>query len=413
MRPRIEVLLSLALLIILGVVAGSIGARGNRLPSFDPRRSSLLTGPNGAKVFAQALARLDVKVERYRQRTAMLPRLKPDARRPVLALLDPSHTLDGVQAGHLVDFFDTRGDLLLSGDSASPVMRCFGFDVDFRGHDSTPVFRVVNGVAEVEPVSWTSDEILAQVLDTIVIDSSDLTAGVAAECAVRQPAVVDTLMVTAGGRVAAVRLSYDSVPGRVTLVADGRLFSNARMRDTDAGLATLPLVGGRYRRVIFDEYEHGFGPSGSLLDATLEWSRNSPYGWVFWQLAIVGLVALLASAIRLGAPRSVIERRRRSPMEHVRALATALAAAKGSRVAVDLMIRGLRRRLSSGGQPTRGEVGPWLESLAANVRSTRSREAVSTLVNLTRRAPDSDSVLRAANAVEDVWQDLKPPSPTR
>jgi hypothetical protein len=235
---------------------------------------------------------------------------------------------------------------------------------------------------------------------------------VASECTVPEASRVDTLLLTEGGRPAALRLSFDEL-GSVTLVADGMLFSNARLRETEAGLAVLPMIGGRYDRVLFDEYEHGFGPGGSLLSATLDWSVRTPFGWAFWQLAIVGLLALLAGAIRFGPALHVIERRRRSPLEHVRALATALSAARGARVAVELMIRGLRRRLSAPGTPVRGDLKPWLAELAGNVRTARSRQAVNTLITLTRRAPEADSVLRAAEAVEEVWQDLKPPSPTR
>jgi hypothetical protein len=413
MRPRVRIALSLVLLILLGVIAGAVGARHNRTPSFDPRRSTVLTGPNGARAYAESLRRLGVTVSRFRERTARLDDLAGGPERPVLALLDPRYGLDGTQAGHLLQYLGDQGDLLLSGPGTRLVTRCFGYDVDFRSVDSTPVFRHRGGRPESAAISWTGNTVLAQVLDTVVVDSSDATAGLLAECAVLEPSRVDTLLSTEGGRPAAVRLTFDSLSRQVTLVADGMLFSNARMKDSDAGLVTLALVAGRYPRVIFDEYEHGFGPSGSLLDTTIRWSLDSPYGWAFWQLAVVGVVALLAGAIRFGAARKVIQRRRRSALEHVRALATALSAAKGSHVAVDLLVRGLRRRLTAGGPPSRGDLQPWLAALAANVRTDRSRQAVTSLVNLTRRAPVNDSVLRAADAVEDVWQDLKPPLPNR
>jgi hypothetical protein len=412
MRPRVRILLAVALLVILGFIAGSLGSRENRQPSFDPRRSTQLTGPYGAKAYAEALTRLGVRVESYRERTAMLGNLRSRDDRVVLAVLDPGMLLDGAQALDLVDFSDVQGDLLLAGWTTSLVMHCFGYDVDYRSEDSTPVFRMERGVASLSPVSWVEDAVLARLADSVAADSSDTKAGVRSECVVPDPSRTDTILVTSGGRPVALRLSFQD-QGTVTLVADGMLFSNGKLRETAAGLAVLPLVAGRYDRVIFDEYEHGFGPSGGLLSATIDWSLRSPYGWVFWQLAVVGLIALLAGAIRFGAARQVIERRRRSPLEHVRALATALAAAKGSHVAVDLMIRGLRRRLTAGGAPTRGDLQPWLAELAANVRTTRSKEAVTTLVNLTRGAPLPNSVLRAADAVEEVWQDLKPPLPSR
>jgi hypothetical protein len=402
----------MVLLVALGFLAGDIGSRQNRRPSSDPRRSTQLTGPYGARAYAEALERLGVDVDRYRGRLAQLDEFEAGEANTVFVLLDPPRHLDGAQAEDLLAFFEEQGDLLLAGETTAQVMRCFGYDVDNRGGDSTPVYRVDPGGIALSPASWTGDRILARIVDTVVTDSSDLTAGVMSECVVKQPISTDTILVTGGGRPVALRLEVEG-GGSVILVADGILFSNTRLRESDAGLVALPLIAGAYQRAVFDEYEHGFGPSGSLLSATIQWSLDSPLGWVFWQLALVGLIALLAGAIRFGGARRVIERRRRSSLEHVQALAVALSAARGSRVAIELMIRGLRRRLSAAGPPVRGDVQPWLASMAANVRAPRSREAITTLVNLTRRAPDADSVLRAAEAVEDVWQDLKPPLPSR
>ena len=70
-------------------------------------------------------------------------------------------------------------------------------------------------------------------------------------------------------------------------------------------------------------------------------------------------------------------------MEHVRALATALAAARGHDVAVRLMIQGLRRRLSRGARAT-PDLEAWLESLGPSVRTARGREALESLGAMTR-----------------------------
>jgi hypothetical protein len=144
-----------------------------------------------------------------------------------------------------------------------------------------------------------------------------------------------------------------------------------------------------------------------LLAATVSWSLRSPWGWAAWQLTVVGLIALLASGIRFGPTWSVISRRRRSPLEHVRALATALAAAHGHGVAIETLIGGLRRRLSSGAAP-RGDAHGWLETLVASLRSSKARAAARTLLDLTARPEDASSVLVAAHAVEDVWEELRP-----
>jgi hypothetical protein len=221
------------------------------------------------------------------------------------------------------------------------------------------------------------------------------------------PAGVDTLMQTVGDQPVVLRLRYPG--GRaVTLVADDRLFRNRALRRTAAGTFVLGLVAPRYRRMLVDEYHHGYQASGSLAGAALAWSTRSPWGWIVWQLAAVGVLALIASGVRFGPVRSAIERRRRSPMEHVRALATALAAARGHDVAVRLMVQGLRRRLSRGGRPPPANLDAWLEGLRPTVRSPRGLEALDSLAGMIRRPPDAESVLVAANAVETLWEELKP-----
>ena len=159
--------------------------------------------------------------------------------------------------------------------------------------------------------------------------------------------------------------------------------------------------------MVFEEYHHKFGAAGSLAGAVIAWSRNSPWGWLVWQAAVVGLVALLFGAIRFGLARPAIGRTRRSPLEHVRALATALAAAKGHDVAIGAIVRGLQRRLLPPALRTRGDWRQWLAQMGRSTRSERGRVALATLETLTRPGQPSIAVLRAANAVEDLWEDQR------
>jgi hypothetical protein len=223
---------------------------------------------------------------------------------------------------------------------------------------------------------------------------------------------VDTLLRTVNDRPVVLRLHYPS-DRVVTLVGDDRLFRNRTLRNTYAGPLVLGLVTPRYRHMVVDEFHHGYQASGSLAGAALQWSTRSPWGWIVWQLAAVGVLALVASGVRFGPVRSAIERRRRSPMEHVRALATALAAARGHDVAVRLMIQGLRRRLSRTGRSRAGRAAPadvesWLDGLSSSIRTERGREALGALTAVARTPADADGVLVAANAVETLWEELKP-----
>jgi hypothetical protein len=237
------------------------------------------------------------------------------------------------------------------------------------------------------------------------VDSSEASGGRPVACVAPIARTVDTLL-RAAGRPVALRLAMEH--GRnVTLVSDDRLFSNRIVRESAAGPLVLGLVVPGYRHVVVDEYHHGFDASGSLAGATLEWTLHSPWGWAIWQLIAVGVIALLAAGVRFGPAQPAIERRRRSPLEHVRALATALAAARGHDVAVRLIVQGLGRRLSAG-RAARGEPAEWLASLGPSVRSPRGIEALERLIAVTGRPAAADQVLVAANDVETLWEELKP-----
>jgi len=403
MRPRTEAAIGLGAVVLLVALAAGLGRRENRPEQQDPRASSYIPGPRGTRALADALARLGVRVERFRRRPRQLQVDRDSVGRTILAIIDP---VIGISAAEVQDVlawqaWPAGGDLLLAGPVTAPLMRCFGFSPDVRFGDSIPV--LASGV-------WPKlGVVLASSRDTAVSDSSRASDVAITTCAVPPIIRIDTLLRTATGRVAVLRLVRGDMDRQVLLVADAELLRNRSLRDTQAGPFALDLLAGMYARVIFDEGHQGFASGGSLADATLAWSLRSPWGWAAWQLVLAGVLLLLAGAIRFGPARPVIQRRRRSPLEHVRALATALAAARGHDVAIGAVVQGLRRRLLPVGQRGRTENWrTWVDRLANNVRSARARDAARTLQSLTSPGQPPDGVLRAANAVEDVWEELRP-----
>jgi hypothetical protein len=171
---------------------------------------------------------------------------------------------------------------------------------------------------------------------------------------------------------------------------------------------TYDCYGAATRSIVVDEYHLGFTTGSTLPGATWHWLWSAPAGWAVLQLCIVGLIWLATVAVRFGPAREVVERRRRSPLEHVEALAAGLEGAGGADTAVALIVSGLQRRLSRAGQASRGEPRQWLAALELALPEVRGRRAVRRLRDALSKPGGDERVVAAAQAVEDVWEELRP-----
>jgi hypothetical protein len=400
MRPGTELAIGAGVVVVLGVAAAALGGRQARVGDSDQRRSTYLVGPSGASGYAEALVRLGVRVERYRRPIGSFD-TAASQKGSVVSFLGSTAPLTPGEGAAIARL---PTDLLLAGPTTSAAIRCLGYDVVRWKGDQDAVRRPAGSDSLPMPtVGW----VLRRRSTPMVVDSSDFSDGRAVWCTAPIAVQVDTLL-TAGGRPVALRFGTPS--GRIiTLVSDDRLFSNRLMRESGTGPFVLGLVVARYPRFVVDEYHHGFDASGSLAGAVFDWSLRSPWGWAVWQLVVVGVIALLAAGVRFGPARRIVERRRRSPLEHVRALATALAAARGHDVAVRLIVQGLRRRLGHAAKSEKGGMpAAWLESIAPSVQTTRGQAALTRLVTISSRPAAADEVLEAADDVETLWEELKP-----
>jgi hypothetical protein len=401
MPPRRELLLLLGVVLVLLLAIARLGTERNREPSADPRRSTYLTAPAGAHGFAAALQQLGVQVVQLRQR---LPRVPPDALtdgsapgRTVVAAIGPTAPLDAGDAAALVTLSAAGLDLLLAGGRAEAAMRCFGYRV-------RPMLRAEPAVATQKPYRLDARGVLRPARRRSIA----ATAADSARCAEPEVERVDTLLrLRSGGDPVVVRLTLRSGTA-ATLVADDEIFSNRVLRSEPGAPFVLRLVSDRYRRLFVDEYDHGFGPSGRLDQAVVAWIRRTPWGWAGVQLAAVGLLVLFTAGARFGPVERRLERRRRSPLEHVRALATALAAARGHDLAVRLLVRGLQRRLGrgTGARGTEPDPAVWLAAAAPRLRTHEGRAAATTLLRMMREPVTGAGVLVAAQLVETIWSDL-------
>lgn len=401
-RPELWLGLLLAVAVTIVVVAGGAGLVQEWQ---DQRRSIRLSGPAGAKGLAQVLDRLGVPVER-RERPLFDLAMDTGSGSPpeLLAFLDifvpTARELEVVRR-----YVAQGGRVFVAGYTG--IERCFAWRSAPVGDSEVELDTVA---VDVRDAGWTvspAERVLVRMpLESLTV--GDRSARRGPPCPPLFAVAAETLLATTDGRPVALALQFRG-GGRATLLADSRYITNRQLKRSDAALLVIPwLLADRPRRIVVDEYHQGFTSGASLPGAAWRWLWSTPAGWAMLQLCAVGLVWLATVAVRFGPAREVVERRRRSPLEHVEALAAGLEGAGGVETAVGLTVSGLQRRLSRTGQVPRGNLQQWLAALELALPGARGRGAARRLKDTLTKPGGDERVLAAAQAVEDVWEELRP-----
>lgn len=417
MSNRTEVILAvlLALALVVAVIAGQ--RQRKEVARWEPV-STYTTGPTGGRGPYDVLARLGVPVER--RRTPLFDLARRTRGRPaVLAVVSPELWLESAEREAVARYVGAGGKLVAVGD-AGGLTRCFGWDTfepdsaDLGTGDSAAVVTP-EGLESLPRVRWVLRPFGEDSLESRAKRKAELAKRGAFgrprdenECRFAQRAGVDTLLATPHHAPVVLRIRFHG-GGSMVLVADDGYLRNAAWRYTDVPDLLVPLILPPTRgRISWDEYHHGFGDQVSRGGALVGWMAKSPVGWLLFQLAAVVLIWLGVRAVRFGPARPAVERRRRSPLEHVEALAAGLEGAGGVDTAVALTVSGLRRRLSRTGQPPHGDARQWLATLELALPGARGRSAARRLQETLTKPGGDERVLAAAQAVEDVWEELRP-----
>jgi hypothetical protein len=142
--------------------------------------------------------------------------------------------------------------------------------------------------------------------------------------------------------------------GRVVVYSDADLLRNdvVRICKWDIGVRVMQSLdwvsGGRRRTLEFDEYDQGFGRQPSTTRAIQEFLFGSTAGRGVAQIVAAALVLMLALGVRAIPPKDVPRIERRSPLEHVDALARAYERIGATRLVARRLAAGLRRRHGRG-----------------------------------------------------------------
>ncbi|GEM_PF-437499 len=170
-------------------------------------------------------------------------------------------------------------------------------------------------------------------------------------------------------------VGYPLGRGRVLVISDPDVLRNDVVRRCRWGIGVRVIDGltwvsaGRRPPLIFDEYHQGFGAHAGLPRAVWAFLTDIPLGHTIIQWAVGGLVLVLALGVRAIPPRSVPRIERRSPLEHVDALARAYEQIHGTRTAARRLARGLRRRHERGGWRAQGRApaGPDVSAIGTAI----------------------------------------------
>ena len=401
MSVRAEI--GLALILAFGITVALVAGKKSGAPAaaFEPA-STFASGPGGSRGPYEVLQALGVKVERRR-----IPLFDLDSERQhhpdVLVVLDvgPGELpLESSEIAQVAEYVRKGGTLVLAGYTGG-IARCLPWAI------RTPT-SVRRDSFPVAPVAGLD---LPDVTNFFQPRRDSVTPGEGTHCPVFGAGTTDTIVRTRSGRPVLLDLRYRE-GGRILFLADDGWMRNVAWKTTNVPYVLAPLVqsAARDRLVAFDEYHHGFA-SSSAAGLTIAFVMGTPVGWVLLQLLIVGLVWLAVSAFRFGPARPVIDRRRRSPLEHLDALAAGLESSQGSGTALGLIVGGLRRRLSrTGDGPAARATEDWMAALTLAMPTARGRGAVRRLREAFTQPGGSERVLAAANSVEDVWEELRPRS---
>lgn len=299
-----------------------------RGPTLDSRSMAL----DGAGGLYRTLARLGFPVRRGSVR--LTGPLSPNATYVILAPAIPitaeetSAILAAVRGGATILFTPGRGAL---SDS-------LGFDDDYASSLHTiRDARVIGG-----PVPRIASPYTPLPLnETVVLDDSTV--------AVHSLAFMWYASTDSSAReVDAIVLGRTFGRGHAIAVAPAAVLTNQLLRTGPPAVAIVRALEwadrGTQHPIIFDEYHHGAGIHADPFGAVVYALTETAPGRVAL-MALAAALALLASAAwRPIAPVHVATVQRRSPLEHVQALARAYLQTGADRLATERLVRGLRRR---------------------------------------------------------------------
>ena len=335
--------------VVIASVLFALATPGDRAGStLDRRLSSLRSTPDGALALYLTLEELGVSTDRR-----MTPYVDADPLPSHLALLEPTETLTPREVEAVRTHLAAGGTLIYAARVNDALLDALGLGLatidlpqDSGGAIARPLpHRWTRGARPVSGFSWHFTG-----TPNGTPPGSPLLA------------VEDSL-------VTAIELRLGS--GRVFVLSDGRPLRNGEILRSGVALLVARAareMAGSSEPIVFDEFHHGVR-GGSVFAAVGSFLVRHGAGNATLQMLAVLLLALLVAARRFGSPLPAPGGARRSPLEHVDALAQVYRQARSNRIPRVHLISGLARRLGRPRPCDQHEAVAMIERLEATIPS--------------------------------------------
>jgi hypothetical protein len=331
MGSRRDIVALVAVLFVLVAIAVAVRPSGDGAGD-DPRVSSFLTGPHGAAALYMLMDELEIPAGR------LLQAWSADSSPAALVVLAPSQPATPREGQVLRTWIEQGGTLIYGAGGSGGLEALLGLQLQRTLPDTLGPLATVrwSGVgAFPEPHAWTAG------IDSVAGFMSTFRA---TSRALQEPSA-EVLMRTRNGE--ATVISFPVEAGRVIAWSDASVLGNRALRTSDAALlfarsaAAAVAEAGELR---FDEYHHGYREANPLRALGAVLTRTGG-GRALLQGVVACLALLLLAGSRFGAPVEEHTERRRSPLEHMQALAGAYERSGARSAARRLLLAGLERQL--------------------------------------------------------------------
>lgn len=329
LRPRY--IFPLLALVVLGTLLFS--------PAGDARAySSVLTSysaqPFGVRGIHDVAVRLGWRVERR-----LTPFDSTLDRRATYLILNPPKQLSATEVGGLLQAVRSGARALLVPISGTPLADSLGIHLSNMAAFG---MRIVGQPDELLSRQDEADAIASAAVRLARFDFALTTDSTL------QPGALTLVRVRGDSTTRPAVMSLQVGSGSIVALSDPGFLRNAYVRDTAAAVLAVRIfewLDADHREpLVFDEFHQGFGARQSMPRAVRDALTHTAPGRAFLQLVAAGLILLLVYGVRPIAPRRRHSIERRSPMEHVAALARAYQQMEATRLGTRRLLRGLRRR---------------------------------------------------------------------